>query len=82
MCRGCLNSYTSESMLKLHKPKLENDDITTIRTSNESYLCWKNRFHKNPSHFRMYAEFEADNENDKSSICDKTTNIFTPKPNT
>ena len=28
-------------MLKIHKPKIENNDITTIRTSSESHLHWK-----------------------------------------
>ena len=62
VCRRCLNSCTSENMLKLHKPKCENNDITTIRTLNESHLHWKKHFHKNPLHFRIYADFEADNE--------------------
>ena len=38
ICRRCLNSNTSESMLMLHKPKCENNDITTIRTSSDSHL--------------------------------------------
>ena len=41
ICRSCLNSYTSEKMLILHKPKCENNDITTIKTSPESHLPWK-----------------------------------------
>ena len=32
VCRRCLSSYTSENMLKIHKPKCEINDITTIRT--------------------------------------------------
>ena len=31
ICRRCLNSYTSENMLKLHKPKCEKNYFTTIR---------------------------------------------------
>ena len=42
--RRCLISYTSENMLMLHKPKRENNDITTLRTSNESHIHWKNIF--------------------------------------
>ena len=80
ICRRCLNSYTSENMLMLHKPKCENIDITTIRTSNESHLHWKNHFHKNPLFFRIYADFEADNENDNSSVCNKTTNNYKQNP--
>ena len=61
ICRRCLNSCTSENMLKVHKPKCENNDITTIRTSDESHLYWKKPFHENPLYFRIYADFEADN---------------------
>ena len=80
ICRRCLNSYTSENMLMLHKPQCENNDISTIRTSNESHLLWKNHFHKNPKFFRIYADFEADNGKDNSSIGNKTTNTYTQNP--
>ena len=76
ICRKCLISYTSEIMLMLHRPKGGNIDITTIRTSSESHFYWKKRFHKNPFYFRKYADFEADNEIDNSSIGNKTTNIY------
>ena len=46
ICRRCLNSYTSEYMLMLHKPKCENNDITTIRTSPESHFYWKKNIFK------------------------------------
>ena len=62
-------SYTSENMLKLHKPTCQNNDITTIRTSSESHIYCKKLFHKNILFFRIYADFEADNEKDNSSIC-------------
>ena len=64
ICRRCLCSYTSENMLMKHKEKCGDDNITTIKTSNESYLYWKKLFHKNPLYFRIYADFEADNEKD------------------
>ena len=48
-------------MLIKHKRKCENNNTTTIRTSNESHLHWKNHFHKNPLYFRIYADFESDN---------------------
>ena len=80
ICRRCLSSYTSEIMLIKHKPKCENNNITTIRTSNESHLHWKKHFHKNPLYFRIYADFEADNENDNSIIGNKTTNIYKQNP--
>ena len=41
MCRRCLNSYTSENMLMKHKPKCENSNLTTIRTSPQSHIYWK-----------------------------------------
>ena len=41
ICTRCLNSYTSENMLMLHKPKCENNDTTNIRASSESHLHWK-----------------------------------------
>ena len=67
-------------MLKLHKSKCENNDITTIRTSPESYLHWKKHFHKNPLNFRIYADFEADNGIDKSSIGNISTKIYKQNP--
>ena len=75
-----MNSHTSENMLVLHKPKCENNDITTIRTSNESHFYWEKHFHKNLLYFRIYADFEADNENDNSIIGKKTTNIYKQNP--
>jgi len=69
ICRKCLSSYTCENMLIKHKEKREkNQEVTTIRTSSESHLLWKNHFHKNPLYFRIYADFEADNEKDNSCI--------------
>ena len=31
-------------MLKLHKQKCGDDNITTLRTSNESHIYWKGNF--------------------------------------
>ena len=75
-----MKSYTSENMLIKHKPKCENNDITATKTSNESHLHWKKHFHKNPLYFRIYADFEADNENDNSVVGNKTTNIYRQNP--
>ena len=80
VCRRCFNSYTSENMLIKHKPICENNDNTTIKTSTESHLHWKKHFHKNPLYFRIYADFEADNEKDNSIIGNKTTNIYKQNP--
>ena len=80
ICRRCLNSYTCENMLMKHEPKCENHNITTITTSKESHLHWKKHFHKNSLYFRIYADFEADNEKDNSIIGNKTTNIYKQNP--
>ena len=67
-------------MLLIHKPKCENNDKTPNRTSPDSHLHWKNPFHKSPLKFRIYADFEADNEIDNSSIGKKLTNILKQNP--
>ena len=80
ICRRCLSSYTNENMLIKHKPKCENNDITSIKTSNESHLHWEKYFHKNPLYIRIYADFEADNENDDSIVGNKTIKIYKQNP--
>ena len=67
-------------MLMLHKPKYENNDLTTIRTSPDSHLHWKEHLHKNPLFFRIHEYFEADNEKYNSSMGNKTTNIYKQNP--
>ena len=74
--RCCLNPYTSENVIMIRKPNCEKNDITTIRTSIDSHLHWKNHFHKTPIFFRIYADFEVDNEIDNSCIVNKTTDIY------
>ena len=80
VCRRCLNSYTCENTLINHKENCGDDNICTIRTSNESHLHWKKHFHKNPKFFRIIADFEADNEKDNTKIGNKTTNIYKQNP--
>ena len=80
VCRRCLNSYTCENALKNHKEKCEDDNICTIRTSNETHIFWKKHCHMNPLYFRVYADFEANNEKDISKIGNKTTNICKQNP--
>ena len=80
ICRRCLSSYTSENMLIKHKQKCGDDNITTTKTSNESHLFWKKHFNKNPLYFRIYADFEADNEKDNLYIGNKTTKIYKQNP--
>ena len=59
VCRQCLSSYSSRNVLIKQKQRCEQQEITAIKTSNESHLFWKKHFHKNPFYFRIYAEFEA-----------------------
>ena len=40
----------------------------------------KKHFHKNALYFRIYADFEADNEKDNSIVGDKTINIYKQNP--
>ena len=63
-----------------HNQKCGEDNITTIKTSNESHLHWKKHFHKNPLYFRIYADFESDNEKDNSVVGNKTINIYKQNP--
>ena len=80
VCRRCLNSYTNENALLNHKEKFGDDNICTIRTSNESHLYWKKHFIRNPLQFRIIADFETDNEIDGSNIGSKTTNNYKQNP--
>ena len=65
---------------KVHKPKCEKNDITSIRTSSDSHIYWKKHFHKNSFCFRIYADFEDGNEIDNTRIGNKTTNIYKENP--
>ena len=80
ICRQCLSSYTSENMLLKQNEKRDDNNITTIKISNESNLHRKKHFHKNPLCFRIYADFEADNEKDNSVMGNKTTNNYKQNP--
>ena len=71
ICKSCLNPNTSQQSI----PK----ENTSIKTSPESHLNWKNPFHKNPLYFRIYAVFKADHVIDTSSI-GKKTNIYKQYP--
>ena len=76
VCRRCLSSYSNENVLNKHKFKCQQQEITSIRTSNESHIYWKKYFHKIPLYFRIYADFECNNEIDNSNMGNKTTNIY------
>ena len=71
-----MNSYTSENILTLHEAKCEKIDKTTIRTSPDSHHHWIYHFDMSLLSFRIYEDFEADIEIDKSSIGKKTTKIY------
>ena len=46
ICRQCLSSYTSDNMLMKHRQKCGEDKITTLKTSSEFQIHWKNHFQK------------------------------------
>ena len=75
ICGRCLDSFTSENALTNHKEKCGDDNICTIKTSNESQIQWNKQFHKILLLLGLYADFEADNEIDNPSIGHKTTTI-------
>ena len=78
--RGCLSSYSSQNGLIKHQQRCDQQEKTSIRTSDESQLYSKKHFHKNPHSFRILADFEADNEIDNSTIGDKTILIYKQNP--
>ena len=80
VCKRCLNSYTSENKIIKHKQQCIQIEITSIRLSLESHIYRKNHFHKNPLYFGIYADFEADNEMDNSSIGSEITNFYMQIP--
>ena len=78
ICRKCLNSYTTHNLLIKHKKlRQENQQLTT---SPDSHIYWKKYFQKNKLYFKIYADFEADNKKEDTSIGDKTTNIYKQEP--
>ena len=78
ICRKCLNSYTTNSMLIKHKNLCGQNQI--LKTSPNSHIYWKKYYQKNKLYFRIYADFEADNKEENTSIGDKTTNIYKQEP--
>ena len=49
----CLNSHTVGNMVMIHKANCENYDKTTISTSPESHLNWRNHIHNIPLYFKI-----------------------------
>ena len=68
ICKRCLSSYSNQKVLEKHKFKRGQQGITSIRTSNESHIYWKKYFHKIPLYFRVYGDFECNNEIDNSNM--------------
>ena len=75
-----MNFHTSQIVLIKHKQQCGEQDITSLRLRNESHLFWKKLFHKNPLFFRIYSDFEADNEIDNTYKGNKTTNFYKQNP--
>ena len=78
ICRKCLNSYTTNSMLFKHKNLCGQNQI--LKTSPNSHIYWKKNFQNNKLYFRIYADFEADNKKENIDIGNKTTNIYKQEP--
>ena len=78
--RNSLSSYTSENVIMEHKQRCEQQKITGIRTWTEAHLCWKKLFCKNLLFSRRYADFEADKQNQFSSICKKKQKFMKKNP--
>ena len=69
--------YMSKYDYQTKKTCEQKQEITTVRTSDESHLYWKDRFRKNPIYSRLFRrDFEADNEIDNSSSGSKRTNFY------
>ena len=58
-----------------HEQTCRQQEITAIKTSDKSHMFWNEKFYKYPLKFRIYADFEDNNEIDLSNLCDKTTNF-------
>ena len=65
-------------MLIKHKNLCGQNQI--LKTSPNSHIYWKKYYQKNKLYFRIYADFEADNKKENTSIGDKTTNIYKQEP--
>ena len=71
VCSTRLYSYSIQNVTIKHRQRCDQPEIISIRIPNESHIEWKNHFEKSPINFRIYAGFEANNENDNSTIVKK-----------
>ena len=79
--RQCLSSYSRQNVLLKCKQQREQQEVTVIRTSNDSHLFWKKEhFPGNQLFYRIHAVIEADIEIDVSDISNKKSNIFKQNP--
>ena len=72
--------FKSKSLKKKHKQHCEQQEITAIKTSDESDKQWNKYFHKNPFYSENNTDFEVDDEKDLSNIRKKTTKIYEQNP--
>ena len=66
--RRCSNSHTNRDVLTNPLQNCDQEEETSIRTSDDSHIYCKKHFHQNPLKFRFLADFEADKETDNSGI--------------
>ena len=66
VCRRFLKPSLHQKILVKHKRMCEQQKTTANKTSNESNLYCTCYFYKNIIYFRVYADFEANNEIDNS----------------
>ena len=74
VCRKCLNSYTTHSMLIKHKKLCKENQ--QLKTSSNSHIYWKKYFQENKLYFRIYADFEADNKKENTNTKNKTKQLI------
>ena len=70
--------YSNEKVLEKHKINCNEQEITSIKTSNERHIILeKIIFIMIPLYFRIYSDFECDNQIDNSYLWEiKQLNIY------
>ena len=43
-CRWCLSCYSSSNVLIKHQQRCQKEEITAMKSSNESHLSWQKTF--------------------------------------
>ena len=75
-----MSFFTCQTVSKKHQQRYEQQEITSLKTSNEYRPLWKKNFIKNLLYFRIYADFDVDKRFDNYSIGIKTTTFFKQRP--